>query len=76
MVVLYDKSPPPLRKFQGQQGRSLLARTRCALSVVVVVLRGSLAWQVTRVSPYVRRPFPPRRPGEYRKGMIPARPLY
>ncbi len=29
--------------------------------------------QVTRVPSYVRRPF---RTGEYRKGMIPARPLY
>ncbi len=34
-----------------------------------------MAGQVTRVSPYVV-PFPPRRSGEYRKGMIPARPLY
>ena len=36
-------------------------------------------WQVTSVSPYVRGPFqsfPPRRSGEYRKVLIPARPLY
>jgi hypothetical protein len=34
-----------------------------------------LEWQVTRVSSYLRRPFPSRT-GEYRKEMIPARPLY
>jgi hypothetical protein len=36
----------------------------------------SHGWQVARVSSYVRRnadvPFPPRRTGEYRKGMISA----
>ena len=35
-----------------------------------------LAWQVARVSSTRDVPFPPRRPGEYRKGMLPARPLY
>ena len=38
-----------------------------------------LACQLTRFSsfnPTCDVPFPPRRPGEYRKGVIPARPLY
>ena len=36
----------------------------------------SLGWQVTRFSSYVRRPFSPRRTGEYRKRMISACPLH
>jgi hypothetical protein len=33
-------------------------------------------WEVTRVSSYVRRPFPSKETGEHWPGMIPARPLY
>jgi hypothetical protein len=45
-------------------------------SIPVVFFPGMASHPRLILLTYVRRPFPPRRNGEYRKGMISARPLY